>query len=226
MGALLKESLRWVIGYTIRPFLKHIYLRSERSTCMFGLQLRTSKNVFHPAFFYSSKIFAAYLLQRDDLRGTKLLDIGAGSGLLSLVAARKGATVTAVDINPLAIEDTTENASKNSIKITAIISNLFEHVHGRFDFILVNPPYFPKYPQTEADYAWYCGENYEYFEALFCDMPRYIHGKSKVFMILSDVCDVDCILKIAGKNKFTLRVEIEHHLLLEKNTIYQVILCT
>jgi ribosomal protein L11 methyltransferase len=48
--------------------------------------------------------------------GATVLDVGCGSGVLSVVAARLGAPyVEAIDISPAAVEATTENAERNQL---------------------------------------------------------------------------------------------------------------
>jgi len=70
-----------------------------------------------------------------------VLDMGTGSGILAIAAAKKGCSVTAVDINPDAIDAAKENAKKEKVKLTFILSDLFEKVKGKFDLIVFNPPY-------------------------------------------------------------------------------------
>ncbi len=51
------------------------------------------------------------------LPGDVVFDLGCGSGILSIAAARLGAArVRAVDIDPLAVEATTENVSRNGVE--------------------------------------------------------------------------------------------------------------
>jgi ribosomal protein L11 methyltransferase len=53
-------------------------------------------------------------------RRGSLLDLGCGSGVLSIAAARLGfAPVIALDIDPVAVEVTTENARVNGVEIAA-----------------------------------------------------------------------------------------------------------
>jgi ribosomal protein L11 methyltransferase len=73
--------------------------------------------------------------------GMKFLDVGMGSGILSLLAIRLGAgDVTAIDIDPLAMEELKRNCALNQVpfeRIQAKTSDL-SSVQGSFDFIVVN----------------------------------------------------------------------------------------
>jgi ribosomal protein L11 methyltransferase len=48
--------------------------------------------------------------------GEKVLDFGSGSGILAIGAALLGAEVEAVEIDPLAIDNATENARLNDVE--------------------------------------------------------------------------------------------------------------
>ncbi len=95
-----------------------------------------------------------------DLRGKKFLEIGSGTGIVAITAAIRGADVTAVDINPHAVECTKRNAEKSGVHIRALQSNLFQNVEGEFDIIAFNPPYLPG-TEDDPDYdvAWSGGED-------------------------------------------------------------------
>src|SRR5256885_8863379 len=67
-----------------------------------GFQLSVFPSVFHPRYFGSSSILAQFIGSLD-LRGKSFLDLGCGSGIVGMCAARAGARVTAVDINPEAV---------------------------------------------------------------------------------------------------------------------------
>jgi release factor glutamine methyltransferase len=73
----------------------------------------------------------------------EVLEIGCGSGFLSILAASLGTQVTAVDINPVAVDTTKQNAKTNNIKLTSLVSDLFSKVTKKFDLIIFNPPYLP-----------------------------------------------------------------------------------
>lgn len=58
-----------------------------------------------------------------DIRGKKLLDVGAGLGESSIYFAQKGASVTAVDISPRMIEVIKSNAVQYGVSVDGIVSS-------------------------------------------------------------------------------------------------------
>jgi len=78
-----------------------------------------------------------------NLRGSKILDVGAGSGILSAYCARRGAEVTASDIDVAAIQALSRLADRLGIRIKLIACDLFSKIPGQFDIVIFNPPYLP-----------------------------------------------------------------------------------
>ena len=74
-----------------------------------------------------------------DLSGRRVLDVGCGSGVLGIVAATRGATVTAIDIDGAAIAATTANAARNDVadRVRATTTPLAEVATGH-DLVLAN----------------------------------------------------------------------------------------
>ena len=157
------------------------------------------------------------------MKGKSLLEPGCGSGLISIYAAMKGASVVSTDINPVAIEYLRKNSRQNQVALTIIHSDLFKHIPAQeFDIIAINPPYYRKQPRTLKDYAWYCGENGEYFTMLFAELNNYIHPGSEVYMVLFEGCDMEMINTIAMQNQFVLQCVHTHKNLLEENSIFKI----
>jgi len=80
------------------------------------------------------------LMEELDFKGKKVLDVGSGSGILSIYAAKRGADkVVAVDIDPFAVEETLENAKTNKVeeKIEAFQGSA-KDVEGTFDVAIAN----------------------------------------------------------------------------------------
>lgn len=79
-------------------------------------------------------------------REHEVLDLCAGPGIQSLRAAKTGARVTAVEINPVAAALARLNATANDLggRIDVRIGNLYEVLGDeRFDRIIANPPLLP-----------------------------------------------------------------------------------
>ncbi|WP_311488095.1 50S ribosomal protein L11 methyltransferase [uncultured Helcococcus sp.] len=74
-----------------------------------------------------------------DLSGMDILDIGCGSGILSILAKKLGAkNVLACDIDPIAVSSTIDNAKINEVDLQAKESNLFDNIEGKYDLIFAN----------------------------------------------------------------------------------------
>ena len=68
-----------------------------------------------------------------------ILDIGCGSGILSILAKKLNAKhVDACDVDQIAIDSTIENANINNVEINAFISDLFSNVDKKYDIIFAN----------------------------------------------------------------------------------------
>ena len=141
-----RGPLRRFLRAFIHFYSYHVILsrRSIRTIRAARFHLRVRPTVFHPRFFLSSEYFAEFL-DGLDLSGKSVADIGTGSGILALAAARAGARdVLALDINPNAALSALENAHTNGLgdRVTAVCMNLLAALPARplFDVIISSPP--------------------------------------------------------------------------------------
>jgi release factor glutamine methyltransferase len=83
--------------------------------------------------------------------GERMLEIGAGLGLASVLAARAGARVVATDIVPAAVEAVRANATLNGVTVDARLGDCYAPVRSdeRFDLVCSNPPQMPTPPRRE-----------------------------------------------------------------------------
>ena len=195
------------------------YYRKPRIFSYKGVAVTVHPDVFPPKFTLSTQILL-HFLDRIDLDQQRLLELGCGSGIISLYAASQGAKVTATDINQTALDYLNQAAAEQNLPVKVRYSDLFSNLEGDyFDHIIINPPYYPKEAGNIKEKAWYCGPEFEYFEALFQQLATRA-DKENVWMILSEDCDLGRIRKIAAKNHIALS---PYHLtskLGERNTIY------
>ncbi len=79
--------------------------------------------------------------------------MGTGTGYIAVLMAKKGARVVAADVQPRAVLNAQLNARLNGVKISTVLSDLFEHVSGVFDVIVSNPPYLEPWGEVN-DASW------------------------------------------------------------------------
>jgi len=118
-----------------------------------GLELQTTPQVFGPRFFVTSAFMARHLRVGSD---EAVLDMGTGSGIQALVAARTARRVVAVDINPEAVRCARGNAARNGLgHVRVLCGDLFEPLGSaeRFDLIIFTPPYLEGPLRTPLSHA-------------------------------------------------------------------------
>jgi release factor glutamine methyltransferase len=215
--------MRNFIKKITHPFLKlglKLYYSKPRNYCYENICVKVHSDVFPPHLTLSTRILLDFI-KPIDLTNKTFLELGCGSGIISLFAAKKGAKVTSTDINIIALDFLKESADKNQLEITIIESNLFENLtENSFDYIVINPPYYPKNPKNIKEQAWFCGTNFDYFEALFSQLPNYKKTSNSVYMILSEDCEIDKIKAIAKKNSLSMKCVAQKSVVKEINYIF------
>lgn len=89
---------------------------------------------------HESTALCVELIERH-YQGGKVLDLGTGSGILAIAAAKLGAQeVLAIDIDPLAVRTAQENVDNNKLAsvITVRRGDLLQGIEGSFDFAVAN----------------------------------------------------------------------------------------
>ena len=210
----------------IHPFYKRYhfwYHRKPRKYVFDRVYTWVQPSVFSPINTVSTKVFLDYISTLN-LSGKKVLELGCGSGIISIQSAFQGAHVTASDIHEIAVKSVVKTAQDQNLLVTGIVSDLFNELLGvSFDYIFINPPYYPKNPHNLEENAWFCGENFDFFEKLFIQLSVLELDKTQVLMILSNACDLDQISSKAEKEQLELNEVHKVKLTFETNSIYRVV---
>src|SRR4029077_16086132 len=133
-----------------------------------GVPLLVAPGVLNPRLTRSGEFFASQLGSGLVAPGAEVLDMGTGSGVCAVFAARHAGHVVAVDINPAAVRCARINVIMNRLedRIEVVQGDLFAPLAGRrFDLVLFNPPFLRGMPRDDADRAWRSTDVAERFAA-------------------------------------------------------------
>jgi release factor glutamine methyltransferase len=206
----------------IMPPLWRWYVRKPRISRHGDVSITVPPGVFHPGLFISTR-FMMEQIDGLDLGGKTLLELGAGSGMVAIVAAKRGAIVTATDISSLAVKAIQTNAKANQVEMVVQKADLFVGLQQMaFDFVIINPPYYPENPKDEAEHAWFCGKDFDYFKRLFQDLDAYVHSNSQVLMVLSEDCKLDRIAELANNQGWQMQIINQRTQWGERNYIFKI----
>jgi release factor glutamine methyltransferase len=130
--------------------------------------------------------------------GDIVIDVGAGCGILGIIAAEKAAQVIAIDINPHAVRCARENAVLNHVdhKMFCIRGDLFTAIETRskFDLILFNAPYLPSEDAKETSWlesAWSGGPSgRRIIDRFVHDAPNYLKPEGKLLLLQSNLSNI------------------------------------
>ncbi len=163
----------------------------------------------------------SYLLAKhvDALVHGDVLDMGTGSGIQAVTAARKTVvrTVTAVDVNPAALKASLIRAQSEGVqdKIIFTQSDLFSNVRGKFNWILFNAPYLPSEGKND-EASWTGGEKGGEIIIRFLNKaPQFLAENGAILMIYSSLSNLNCS-DFSG---------YKYMLLEKKNLFFEKIMC-
>ena len=153
------------LGYSLAGKHRYDDFRLER---VHGVPFIVTPSVFNPKTPRTGEFLASLIDSSLVGRNSEVLDMGTGSGVCAMFAAKHARRVVAVDINPAAVRCAEINARLNHLehKIDVRHGDLFAAVPGeRFDLILFNPPFVRGTPRDDRDRAWRSTDVAERFAA-------------------------------------------------------------
>ena len=91
--------------------------------------------------------------RRSKVKSLKILDIGTGSGCITISLAKNisNAEVFAIDVSEKALATAKKNAEINNVKVNFLLKNILEtdDLKQQFDIIVSNPPYVRNLEKSE-----------------------------------------------------------------------------
>lgn len=144
-----------------------------------------------------------------------VLEIGTGTGLLSLYALQFGAAkVVATDVNPAAVANAIHNARLLdfeerfearlvSLKTPAAFSVIADE--ETFDVILSNPPWVNRRPLRIEEFALY-DENFHLMRTLLEGLGKHLNPGGRVLLAYGSVDGIRTLTRMAGEMNMTTKV--------------------
>jgi release factor glutamine methyltransferase len=152
------------------------------------------ENVYEPA--EDSFLFAENL--NADV-GTQVLDVGTGTGILGILAAKSADKVFALDINPYAIRCAKKNAILNKVdgNISFLQGDLFAPIakDAKFSLILFNAPYLPSKkaePESWLERAWAGGKTGRVvIDRFISQAAKHLEKTGEILLMQSNLANVE-----------------------------------
>jgi HemK-related putative methylase len=167
LSRLIGKAMAW--GYRLVGKDRYDDYRLERIS---GALFLVMPSVFNPKVPRTGEFLASMLDSNTVKHDFTVLDMGTGSGVCAVFAAKHAARVVAVDINPAAVRCAGINVLVNHLedRVEVRQGDLFAAVPGeQFDLILFNPPFLRGTPNDDRDRAWRSSDIAERFAAGLAD---------------------------------------------------------
>jgi release factor glutamine methyltransferase len=185
-----------------------------------GFDLFLPPSVMNPRLFRTGS-FLAEVVEVETGEGDATLDMGCGSGIVALAAARKLAVVLAVDKNPVAVRATRINAMLNGLAIEAGESDLFERVPDelRFHLIAFNPPFFQRPQGGDLSMALADGPGLPTLERFCGECRRHLARGGRALVAGSTNGALSLMRRIYEQHGYAWRTIAERHRITERLVI-------
>jgi len=220
-AALLDALLSRALSFTqrLRGFERYDDFRLER---VGDTPLLVIPSVFNPRLLRTGAYFAENLGAHVIVPGCEVLDMGTGSGVGALFAARHARRVVAVDINPAAVRCAQLNATLNHLehRIEVRGGDLFVPVQGeRFDRVLFNPPFVRGIPRNDRERAWRSADVAERFAA---QLGAHLKPGGYALVLLSSFGDSPAFVSELARHGFSIAPFAQKRYVGERVVIFKV----
>lgn len=137
--------------------------------------------------------------------GEKVLEIGCGSGVVSIHCAVNGAVVSCGDINPRAVELTRKNALKNRVSLEVRPTNVYSGFPEKYNTVIFNLPYLPVREEGDLALAWSGGEDgMGPLPELLAHATEHLLPGGRVIVVVSSLMDQSRLCEVLGGNAVTV----------------------
>ena len=218
VGALLGKLLAF--GYRLTGKDQYDDFLLERVE---GVPILVTPSVCNPKSMRTGAFFASRLNAGLVTPDQHVLDMGTGSGICAVFAAKRGCRVVAVDINAAAVRCAAINASLSDVaqKIEVRHGDLFAPVAGeRFDLVLFNPPFLRGIPRNDRDRAWRSSDVAERFAA---GLAAHLKPGGAALVLLSSFGDAAGFFEQFRKYGFAVSLVAQRRFVNERLALFRLV---
>ena len=158
-----------------------------------------------------------YLNDTQAVNGKTILDLGAGSGVLSFIALKNGALKSvATDINPNAVANAEHNArrlgfgDKIEVRLVPMDKQGAYSVikqNEKFDLIVSNPPQHPEQPMTLYEYS-YADPKLAFLRSMLEGLNEHLNPGGKGVFALYDQ-GLNLARQMAHQHGFDVKIQVK-----------------
>ncbi len=131
-------------------------------------------------------------------RGARGLELCSGTGAVGLSIASHVEEMVAVDLNPVAAMNTLLNYRVNGRWVSVVVGDLFSPIHGKFDLIMINPPYLPDGEGDPADPTWSGGASgRSIIDRFISEVGDFLSPGGRAYMLQSSINGIEKSLERA-----------------------------
>jgi len=137
----------------------------------------------------------------------RVLDMGTGSGVSAILAARVTSDVVGVDINPKAIDCAIANAERNGVseRIRFLDGDVFDPVEGDFDLIVFDPPFRWFKPRDLLEVA-HADERYRALTRFITQASGFLRPHGRILLNFGTSGDIDYLYSLIDRAGFEKEV--------------------
>ncbi len=215
--ALIDKAM--TLTYRLTGKVRYDDFRMER---VHGVPIVVTPSVLNPKLTRTGAFFASRINAQLLNRNSEVLDMGTGSGVCAVFAAKYARRVVAVDINSAAVRCAGINACLNNLehKIDVRHGDLFAPVATeQFDLVLFNPPFLRGVPRDDRDRAWRSSDVAERFAA---GLGKHLKPGGSALVLLSSFGDGRFFLDEFRRHRFTIAVLAERRFVNERLAIFRL----
>ncbi|MGC8547510.1 MAG: HemK2/MTQ2 family protein methyltransferase [Candidatus Micrarchaeia archaeon] len=194
---------------------------------LYGLRIKTNDKVYEPAedSFLALKAMSKAISELRDNAHASVLDMGCGTGLIGLYAAKSRLVEKALlaDKSGIAVKLAEENIALNKLesKAKAIRSDLFSSITGFFDIIVFNAPYLKAEegePKEEAEMLSGGKEGVELSVRFLKEAKKHMKQDAVTILVTSSLSNMEILYNSISNLGYSIKGKISEHFFFEEIT--------